>query len=80
MEGNQVKDFLMSSDEFEEYVLSFYGSDDGLYPFNCSDDTIRSAIHLVEGAGMDNETFAADSIDREKVRTVLETLRYKETK
>ena len=69
-----------NSDEFEDYVLSFYGSDDGLYPFNCSDDTIRAAIFLVVDAGMNSETFAADSVDREKVRAVLETLGYKETK
>ena len=75
-----MKDFLMSSDEFEDYVLSFYGSDDGLYPFNCSDDTIRAAIFLVVDAGMNSETFAADSVDREKVRAVLETLGYKETR
>tara|TARA_B100000780_G_C20750942_1_gene298328 strand:- start:266 stop:511 length:246 start_codon:yes stop_codon:yes gene_type:complete len=78
-----MAEFLMSADDFEDYVLSFYGSlgYDGtapLYPFNCSDDTIRSAISLVVTAGMNNETFAADSIDREKVRTVLETLGYKE--
>ena len=75
-----MKDFLMSSDEFEDYVLSFYGSDDGLYPFNCNDDTIRAAIFLVVDAGMDFATFAADSMDREKVRAVLETLGYKETR
>ena len=83
-----MAEFLMSADDFEEYVLSFYTSrrhstqerdgKDGLYPLNCSDDTIRSAISLVVTAGMNSETFAADSIDREKVRTVLETLGYKE--
>ena len=75
-----MKDLLMSSDEFEEYVLSFYSGDGGIYPFNCNDDIIRSAIHLVVGAGMDRGTFAADSMDREKVSAVLETLGYKETR
>ena len=75
-----MKDFLMSSDEFEDYVLSFYGSADGIYPFNCSDDTIRAATSLIRDAGMNSETFAADSVDREKVRAVLETLGYKETR
>lgn len=74
-----MKDLLMSSDEFEEYVLSFYSSDGGIYPFNCNDDIIRSAIHLVVCAGMGRGTFAADSMDREKVRYILEALRYKET-
>ena len=73
-----MKDFLMGSDEFHDYVLSFYSSD-GIYPFNCSDDTIRSATYLIIDAGMNSETFAADSVDREKVRAVLETLGYKET-
>ena len=71
-------DFLMGADDFEEYVLSFYGDTSSLYPFNCSNDTIRSAISLVVTARMENETFAADSIDREMVRSVLETLGYKE--
>lgn len=74
-----MKDFLMGSDEFHDYVLSFY-SGGGIYPFNCSDDTIRSATYLIIDAGMNSETFAADSVDREKVRAVLETLGYKETR
>ena len=67
-----MAEFLMSADDFEEYVLSFYTSrrhstqerdgKDGLYPLNCSDDTIRSAISLVVTAGMNSETFAADSL------------------
>ena len=68
----------MNSDQFEDYVLSFYNGTDGVYPFNCSDSTIRAAIHFVVDAGMRNETFAADSVDREKVRGVLQALGYQE--
>jgi hypothetical protein len=81
---HSMKDFLMGSDEFTDYVLSFYskgwrGRKLGIYPFNCDDATIRAAVYLVVEAGMKNETFAADTADREKVRAVLETLGYKET-
>ena len=68
----------MGTDEFESYVLSFYSSDSGIYPFNCSDDTIIAAISFVVAAGMNSETFAADSTDREKVRAVLEAVGYRE--
>lgn len=71
-------DFLMSADEFEGYVLSFYSPKDGVYPFNCSDDTICAAIHCVVEARMNSGLFAADSTDREAVRRVLETLGYRE--
>ena len=72
-----MRDFLMSADEFEGYVLSFY-SKDGVYPFNCSDDTICAVIHCVIDARMNFGSFAADSTDREAVRRVLETLGYRE--
>jgi hypothetical protein len=73
-----MRDFLMSTDEFEDYVLSFYNRTTGLYPFNCSDATIRAAIYCVVEARMNSDTFAADSTDREAVRRVLETLGYRE--
>jgi len=73
-----MTDLLMGSDEFESYVLSFYSKDNGIYPFDCSDDTIISAVFFVVAAGMNNETFAADSTDREKVRAVLEAVGYRE--
>ena len=92
-----MEDLLMGSDDkdtlrlqFESYVLSFYNRDSGIYPFNCSDDTIIAAIEFVETACLNSETFAADiiaalcrrsgfrSIYREKVRAVLEAVGYRE--
>ena len=55
---------------FVEYALSFYGKD-GLYPFNCSDDLVTSVAKFYASKGKE---FVGDSIDREKVRVMLNAL------
>lgn len=61
--------------EFASYVLSFYNSKDGLYPFNCSNDTI---IELCQTVMIHKVSFEGDSFDRENVRTMLEAFGYQE--
>lgn len=65
-------------DDFDRHVLSFYSSDNGICPFNCSDDTIIAAISFVETACLNSETFAANSMYRKTVRAVLEAVGYRE--
>ena len=55
--------------EFASYVLRFYNSKDGLYPFNCSNDVIIECCMLVM---LQSDIYVGDSLDREQVRRVLE--------
>lgn len=61
--------------EFASYVLSFYNSKDGIYPFNCPNDTI---IELCQTVMIHKPSFEGDSFDRENVRLMLEAFGYQE--
>lgn len=59
--------------EFRDYVHSFYGKD-GLYDLGCSIPDIEDAIleYAVKCMGTPNFWGGGDSVDRERVRTILE--------
>lgn len=61
--------------EFASYVLRFYNSKDGLYPFNCHNDDI---IELCQTVMIHKPSFEGDSFDRENVRLMLESFGYQE--
>tara|TARA_R110000772_G_scaffold258471_1_gene375664 strand:- start:28 stop:255 length:228 start_codon:yes stop_codon:yes gene_type:complete len=63
LDRTPVKEFIL-------YALSFYG-ENGLYPFNCSDDLVKSVAKFYASEG---EDFIGDSVDREKVRVMLVAL------
>lgn len=63
--------------EFASYVLGFYNSKDGIYPFNCFNDTI---IGVCQTVMMYKPSFEGDSFDRESVREILESFGYQEQK
>jgi hypothetical protein len=69
-----VKPVVQSQDfrEFCLYVWEFYGYQ-GLYPMGVGFDVIRKACRQVSK----REGFEGDSIDREKVRNLLEDWGYK---
>ena len=55
------------SKAFTNYVLSFYGKG-GIYEFNCDESDIRKACEYVSKS----PKFEGETIDREKVRCLLE--------
>ena len=71
--------------EFIDYVYSFYGSYDAIYPLHhivtnqkLSKQIIKMAVNVYENNinFLDSDTFTwgdGDSIDRERVRSILET-------
>tara|TARA_B100000965_G_scaffold269519_1_gene227968 strand:+ start:761 stop:1060 length:300 start_codon:yes stop_codon:yes gene_type:complete len=66
--------------DFVEYVYSFYGADDALYPMDVTKVDILSATHdyiqEINTRKDDNFTWGdGDSLDRERVRDIL-VLRY----
>lgn len=61
--------------EFASYVLGFYNSKDGIYPFDCHNDTI---IELCQTVMIHKVSFEGDSFDRENVRLMLEAFGYQE--
>tara|TARA_R110001592_G_scaffold23752_1_gene92694 strand:+ start:456 stop:821 length:366 start_codon:yes stop_codon:yes gene_type:complete len=72
-EGSNFKNdgFMITKEKmFIDYALSFYGKD-GLYPHNCTDDLIVSVAKFYASKGKE---FVGDSIDREKVRVMLNAL------
>lgn len=69
---------MSAQNEFQKYVLSFYGNG-GLYEFNCSHDVIIAACILVQHRN-DGIPFEGDTVDREAVRSILEQQGHQETK
>jgi hypothetical protein len=57
----------MTSTEFVDYVMSFYGSD-GIYPMGATEDMIQEATQKYINDGGD---FCGDSFDREFVRDIM---------
>ena len=64
---NKVKEFIGDN-------LHFYG-ENGLSPFNCSDEIITSVAKFYASEG---EDFIGTYVDREKVRVMLGALGYTE--
>jgi hypothetical protein len=58
---------------FQHYVLGFYGKG-GVYEFNAPKEIILKACDLVSSLS----TFEGDTLDRERVREVLQALWFKE--
>ena len=71
---------MNSLDEFVDYVWSFYGNEDPLYPIaGLTKKDIRNAFYvykhrLLKAANKPNNTFTwgyGDSLDRERVRDII---------
>ena len=71
--------FPVELKEFRDYVHSFYGKD-GIYDLGCSIPEIETAImkyvaNCLSGA---REWGYGDSVDRERVRVILENMGFEE--
>ena len=72
--NTRLSDMLI---EFNEYVWSFYGADDALYPMNgLTRKDLLSAIydylHMINERNDEHFTWGdGDSLDRERVRDIL---------
>ena len=60
---------------FFDYVKAFYGKG-GLYELGVNDDQIRKGIEIYKNMVniLDPKAFAGDSVDRERIRQVLEVM------
>lgn len=66
--------------EFRDYVHSFYGKD-GIYDLGCSIEDIQNAIFAYMGKIQFIEWLDygdGDSVDRERVRVILEEMGFEE--
>jgi hypothetical protein len=63
-----IKDFL----DFTEYVYTFYNTENGIYPISTREQ-INKAIYIYI-TNPKNNKIDWDSMDREKVRTILENM------
>ena len=71
--------FPIKLKEFRDYVHSFYGKD-GIYDLGCGIPDIESAImkYVVDCLNGLREWGDGDSLDRERVRLVLEEMGFEE--
>ena len=71
--------FPVELKEFRDYVHGFYGKD-GIYDLGCSIPEIETAImkYVASLLGGAREWGDGDSIDRERVRLVLEEMGFEE--
>lgn len=67
--------------DFRDYVHSFYGKD-GIYDLGCGIPDIENAImkYIAECASTDIQDYwgGGDSLDRERVRSILEEMGFEE--
>ncbi len=67
---------------FIDYVLDFYSNDKGIYPFNCKNEDISKACvdyyNLCKNPASRFEWGDGDSVDRLRVRAILEGSGYYE--
>ena len=71
--------FPVELKEFRDYVHSFYGKD-GIYDLGCSIPEIETAImkYVAKCLSGSREWGDGDSVDRERVRVILEDMGFEE--
>ena len=69
----ELKDNDVNLSEFYDYVYSFYNVTDGVYPeVNARRSEIELATYILYNT---NPDFCGDSLDRERVRFIIESMR-----
>ena len=66
---------MMNISKFVEYVESFYGNGDAVYPMGATTAQVQAATQkYINKVGTDPQkaySFCGDSLDREKVRDIM---------
>lgn len=68
----ELRPYANTLNEFYKYCLDFYNNRDGLYKLGASDNAIYWACIECAYYGIKNNSFDGDSLDREKVRAIIE--------